>query len=214
MLDWVVRAASKAALVDEIVVATSIDGSDDPIEAHCVAAGVRCHRGPLDDVLERFRGAVAAERSTDGVVRLTADCPLLDPTLIDACVATWRASGVDYVSTVSPRSLPRGLDVEVVSVGCLRSLAEVARGVDRVHVTSHLSAHPDSFDRLGVVATPDASHLRVTLDTVDDARLLDALVARLGDGVHGWKDVVEALDSDPDLRALNAHVRQKAVVEG
>lgn len=217
VLDWVIRAAEASGVCDHIVVATSTDPSDDPVAAFGADRGIRVHRGPLDDVLARFIGALhglAPSMTTGGVVRLTADCPLLDPSLIASVVNCWQTSASDYVSTIEPRSLPRGLDVELVDADVLRRLDETATGVHRIHVTSHINTHPESFDRMGIVVSPAADDLRVTLDTEEDGQLLDALVERIGDRPPSWKAVVRELRSDPTLRALNEQVVQKAIEEG
>jgi spore coat polysaccharide biosynthesis protein SpsF len=148
-------------------------------------------------------------------VRLTADCPLLDPTLIDAVAGAWAAAPThDYVSTVLVRCLPRGLDVELVTARALRVVDRMATGHDRVHVTSALYADPAAFSLLGLCVTPPANDLRVTLDTPADLVLLRALVAELPDAPPGWRDVVAVLRARPDLVAINADVQQKPIEAG
>jgi spore coat polysaccharide biosynthesis protein SpsF len=213
VLGWVVRAALAAPGVNEVVVATSTAPGDDAVAELAVALGVRVVRGSELDVLSRF---VAARDLTgaDAVVRLTADCPLLDPSLIGAVVGAWRADpSLDYVATTLIRTLPRGLDVELVSAAALATADVVARDHHRVHVTSVLYAEPGGFRTLGLVVAPDAHDLRVTLDTAQDAALLDAVVRELGDGPVDWRALVALLRSRPDLVALNADVRQKALEE-
>ncbi len=170
-------------------------------------------RGSLDDVLARF--VLAADVAhADAIVRLTADCPMLDPSLISQVVAVWRADPLlDYVATTLVRTLPRGLDVELLSRPALDSAAARAQGHHRVHVTSVLYAVPGEYRTLGIVASPDSHDLRVTLDTPADAALLSALVAELGDEPASWRDVVHLLRRRPDLVAMNADVRQKSLEE-
>jgi spore coat polysaccharide biosynthesis protein SpsF len=214
VLAWVVRAAAAAAGVDRVVVATSSDPGDDPIAAEAVRLGADVVRGPLDDVLSRFW--LAVERfPCDAVVRLTADCPLADPALISQVVGAWRADpALDYVSTTLIRTLPRGMDVSVVRRGALAEQVATATGVDRVHVTSGLYGAPERYRCAGVVVSPAAEDLRVTLDTAEDAALLDGVVAELGDRAPGWRDVVALLRARPDLLARNAGVTQKSVAAG
>ncbi|MET0190093.1 MAG: glycosyltransferase family protein [Pseudonocardia sediminis] len=213
VLDWVVGAAQKAPGVDEVVVATSTDPGDDPVAERAAHLGAAVVRGPEDDVLARFTLA-AREHPCDAVVRLTADCPLLDPELVGLVAAAWRqAPDHDYVATTLVRTLPRGLDVELARVDALRDLDATATGYDRVHVTSGLYGEPDRFRCLGLVVSPAANDLRITLDTPEDADLLDGLVEAL-DGRTGWRDVVAVLRSRPDLVARNADVRQKPLEAG
>lgn len=214
VLGWVVRAAQSATQVDEVVVATSTDPSDDPVEEWAEPLGVSVVRGSLDDVLGRFVG-VLDSHVPDAVVRLTADCPMLDPQVIDMAVATWRANPrLDYVSSILHRTLPRGLDVEVVAAPALRRVDRLATDFHRSHVTSYIYTHPTEFDILGLAFTPPADHFRVTLDTEDDARMLDALAAGLGDRPPTWREVTAWLEAHPDVAALNAEVTQKALDEG
>ena len=214
VLEWVVRAARAATRVDEVIVATSTLVGDDAVADLATSLGVPVVRGSEGDVLSRFVAALDAHPA-DAVVRLTADCPLLDPTLIDAVAGAWAAAPThDYVSTVLVRCLPRGLDVELVSAQALRAVDRMATGHDRVHVTSALYADPTAYRLLGLCVTPPADDLRVTLDTADDLVLLRALVAVLPDAPPPWRDVVAALRARPDLVALNAGVRQKPIEAG
>ncbi|OQO90848.1 spore coat protein [Saccharomonospora piscinae] len=215
VLGWVVRAARAARGVDGVVVATSDAPDDDAVADEARGCGAAVVRGPLDDVLARFLLACEAHPA-DAVVRLTADCPLHDPALLEQVVALWRASPeLDYVSTTLRRTLPRGFDAELVRVPVLAEQAGKPRGPHREHVTSGVVGAPGRYACAGVVVAPRADDLRVTLDTADDWALLDALVAELtrrhGDGPFAWRDVVALLRGRPDLVALNAHVEQKKV---
>lgn len=214
VLGWMVRAARAAEGVDDVVVATSRRPEDDVVATLAESLGARVVRGDEDDVLSRFLLAVD-ETGADAVVRLTADCPLADPALVAKAVALWRSDPtVDYVSSTLVRTLPRGLDVEVASSTALRAADARAEGYHRTHVTSYLYAGPGTFSTYGLVVQPAADDLRVTLDTPEDAALLDALVAALGDRPPAWRDVVAHLRAHPELVGLNAAVRQKALTEG
>ena len=214
VLEWVVRAARSAAQIDTVVVATSTEAADDDVAELAANLGVAVVRGSEDDVLSRFVAALDAHPA-DAIVRLTADCPLLDPTLIDAVAGAWAASPThDYVSTVLVRCLPRGMDVELVTAGALRAVDRAAVGHDRIHVTSGLYAQPSAYRLLGLCVTPSANDLRVTLDTREDLALLRALVTELSDAPPSWSDVVAVLRARPDLVAINAGVRQKPIEAG
>lgn len=213
VLGRVIRAA-RAGDVDEVVVATSDRPGDDPVAEEAARHGAPVVRGSEDDVLSRFLVAVA-EHPCAAVVRLTADCPLLDPVLIRQAVAVWRADpSLDYVATTLERCLPRGLDVEVAAVGALERVGREASGHHRTHVTSALYADPEAFRLAGLVVRPAADDLRVTLDTPEDAALLDAVVAELGDEPVAWRTLVAFLRGRPDLVAINAGVVQKRIEEG
>lgn len=214
VLEWVVRAARAASQIDTVVVATSTWAGDDAVADLAESLGVPVVRGSEDDVLSRFVAALDAHPA-DAVVRLTADCPLLDPTLIDAVAGAWAAAPThDYVSTVLVRCLPRGLDVELVTARALRAVDRTAVGHERVHVTSGVYADPTAYRLLGLCVTPPANDLRVTLDTPQDLVLLRALVAELPEGPQTWQDVVAILRARPDLVAINSGVEQKPVEAG
>jgi spore coat polysaccharide biosynthesis protein SpsF len=214
VLEWVVRAAAAATTIDTVIVATSTLAGDDAVADLGDSLGVAVVRGSENDVLSRYVAALDAHPA-DAVVRLTADCPLLDPTLIDAVAGAWTAAPMyDYVSTILVRCLPRGLDVELATAAALRAVDRVALGHDRVHVTSLLYAQPTPYRLLGLCVTPPANDLRVTLDTAQDLALLRALVAELPDAPPAWGDVVAILRARPDLVAINAGVQQKPLVAG
>lgn len=211
VLSWVVRAAAHAADIGTVIVATSVAPDDDPVAEEAARCGAAVVRGPLDDVLDRYELA-AASHPCDALVRLTADCPLHDPALIQQVVGVWLADpDLQYVSNVLVRTLPRGFDVELVRRDVLAEQHASATGAHREHVTSGVYSRPDTYRCAGVVAGGDHSDLRVTLDTPQDAALLDGVVAALGDGVPRWRDVVALLRSRPDMVALNAEVVQKSL---
>ena len=214
VLGWVVRAGQLAEGVDDVVIATSTAPGDDPIAEVGAGLGVAVVRGSEDDVLSRFLLA-ADQHPADAIVRLTSDCPLLDPALITQVAALWRADpSVDYVATTLVRSLPRGLDVELATTDALRRVSETATGHHRIHVTSGLYTEPGDYRLTGIVVSPGAADLRVTLDTPEDAALIEAIVGELGTDPPPWRTLVALLRSRPDLVGLNAGIEQKRLEEG
>jgi spore coat polysaccharide biosynthesis protein SpsF len=199
-------------VLDELVVATTIEAADDAVVAECEAIGVPCFRGPVDDVLTRFL-SVLDEVDSDVVMRFTADCPLLDPHLVALAHRVFAAAGVDYLTTSIARTLPRGLDVEVVRTPVLRAIDPLATEHHRTHVTSYIYTHADDFDVIGLTMQPDLSHLRLTLDTEDDWKLMEAIVEQFGDEPVSVRALAGFLAGRPDLIELNAHVMQKALVQ-
>jgi spore coat polysaccharide biosynthesis protein SpsF len=213
VLGWTVRAARASGALDDVVIATTTGPEDDALVAAADELGVAVVRGPVEDVLTRFLMAVEG-RAADAVMRLTADCPLLDPAVLSIVGAAVRSGSVDYVSTSTPRTLPRGLDCEALPISTLHRLDAVARDYHRTHVTSYAYSHPEEFRCAGITFAPDAADLRVTVDTPEDLALVRAVVAGLGDGPHPWQSVVAFLRSRPDVVALNASIEQKALAEG
>jgi spore coat polysaccharide biosynthesis protein SpsF len=166
--------------LDRLIIATSTDSSDDPLAAHLESIGVEVFRGSLSDVLGRYRGCVEALKVADDVVRLTADCPLADPGVIDACVRRRAEQGVDYCSNGRVRTYPRGLDVEVFTTEALLAAGrEATSAYDREHVTPYLYAAGSRFTQAALTQDRDESGLRWTVDTPEDyafvARVYDAL---------------------------------------
>lgn len=213
VLGWVLRALQESGVCDPVVVATSSRPDDQPVVDFARSQGADVVRGDVDDVLGRFL-AVLDAHPAQAVVRVTADCPFLDPAIIAMCCRAFDPAHVDYLSTVTPRSLPHGLDVEVASPTALRLAARHATGVDRTHVTSYLYRQPGRFRVAGLTFAPAHDDLRVTLDTAEDARLLDAVVEALGDRIISKDELVRFLRNHPEIVDLNAGVRQKAIEEG
>ena len=213
VLDRVVRAAQASGVCDDLVVATTVEATDDEIVAECERIGVPVYRGPVDDVLARFM-SVLDDRESDVVLRFTADCQLLDPELVALAVNIFTAAPyVDYLSTAIHHTLPRGLDVEVVRTEVLRSIDKVATDYHRTHVTSYIYTHPEEYNVLGLTLQPDLSHLRLTLDTPEDWALIEAIIEHFGDRHVPVRTLTDWLDHRPELTALNAHVEQKALVQ-
>jgi spore coat polysaccharide biosynthesis protein SpsF len=153
----------------EVVVATSIDPSDDPLADFLSTIGVRVVRGPLDDVLGRFIAVIDTLGLTGDLVRLTADCPLADPEVIDACIDLLKQGGFDYASNGRLRTYPRGLDVEVFRIQALQQAArETNAPYDREHVTPWLYRPGSPFSQGELVQEIDESPLRWTVDLPAD----------------------------------------------
>lgn len=214
MLGWCVRAARSSFLVDEVVVATSTDPTDDDTAAECARLDVECVRGDLTDLTSRYAAAARAHPA-QAYVRLTADCPLLDPELIDECVAVMRAgSDIDLVSNCIQRTYPRGLDVEVISAQALERVDAGATDFHRVHVTTWITDTPSGMVVVGIVDGTDNSDLRVTVDYPEDLDLVQRVVLALGPEVIPYRKVVGFLQAHPEVVAINAGVRQKEISEG
>lgn len=166
---------------DVIAVATSDQPGDEEIVTAAEGAGVQVIRGPLEDVLERYRLAAEA-LGCEGIVRITADCPLIDPAVVDEVVDRWRAGAGDYVANViEPRTFPVGQDTEVLSRAALEAAAaEAADPYDREHVTPFVRSRPERFPQAAVTRDPPLSGLRMVLDTPEDLERLRNLVAARG----------------------------------
>jgi spore coat polysaccharide biosynthesis protein SpsF len=169
-----------ARRLDRLVVATSITRDDDAIAELCSAIGQPCFRGSLDDVLGRFVGALDAYGPADHVVRLTADCPLIDWSIIDRCVDEHITAGADYTSNAIVRTFPDGLDVEVIRSDALRMVnADTQDSASREHVTPSIYGRPDRFQVRHVTQPENLAALRWTVDNADDLAFVREVYAHL-----------------------------------
>jgi spore coat polysaccharide biosynthesis protein SpsF len=215
MLTRLVERLRRVQRADGIVVATTTNATDDTIAALCAPLGVPCHRGSEHDVLSRYADA-ARLHGADVVVRITSDCPLIDPALIDQVIAAYEEGGSDYVSNMLPPTWPYGMAVEVCSAAALaQAHAEATQAAEREHVTPFIYWHPERY-RLRNVASPvDLSQHRWTVDTPEDyqlvSRLFDHLVPTHPHFTQA--DVLALLDQHPDWIALNQHIQQKPATE-
>jgi spore coat polysaccharide biosynthesis protein SpsF len=212
MLARVVRRAQRALLLNEVTVACSTLPQDNVIVKECEALGVRCFRGSDSDVLDRFHGA-AATFKPDAVVRITSDCPLIEPEIIDKVIDAFLRSGADYASNTIDRSYPRGLDTEICKTSCLdRAWQEAHEPHQRVHVTPYLYEMPHLFKNVQVRGETDLNELRWTVDTGEDYEFVSAIYSSFGNrDDFTWRDVLALLEAQPQLAAINQHIRQKAV---
>ena len=201
----------RATRLDRIVVATSDQTSDDPLAVCLIAAGVPVFRGSLDDVLGRFMGAIEAFGPVRTVVRLTADCPLADPELIDETLKLHARSGADYTSnTPARRSYPKGLDVEVFEAVALKIAAsETTDPYDHEHVTPFLYRHPERFTVAGLEQAADEGDLRWTVDRPDDLDFVRAVYEELYAAKPAFTsdDVRALVRGRPDLANLGGDRR-------
>jgi spore coat polysaccharide biosynthesis protein SpsF len=215
VLARVVKRLRRSRLISEVLVATTDRAADDAIVNECRDLSVMVSRGDQDDVLDRyFRAAQLAKAEV--VVRITSDCPLIDPEITDKTVAEFLETRSDYASNALVRTYPRGLDTEVMSAAVLgRAWQQARKRYEREHVTPYIYEHPAEFKLLSVTGDTDLGSLRWTVDTPEDLEFVRAVYARLKDNpMFLWRDVVDLLDREPELLELNRSVVQKALHEG
>lgn len=196
---------AQAETVERTVVVTSVDPSDDVLVEALSSRGIEVFRGALEDVLGRYLAA-AESLGAERIVRLTADCPLTDPNVIDAVVRAHDEREVDYASNVLQRTYPRGLDVESVTTAALRRVSDVATEREREHVTQGIYSRPDRFTLTSVVQQVDHSDLRWTVDTLADLSFVREVYTRLrsAGGLFASTDIYELLHRHPELRHSEA----------
>lgn len=214
VLGRVVRRLRRAARVQEIVIATSSSTNDDAITIECQRLGVACFRGPEHDVLARYISA--AERfGCDLIVRITADCPLIDPEIVDEVIQSCIEKRVDLACNDLPATFPRGLDVEVFPLEALRKVQALAtENYQREHVTPVFYERQDIFRIVSVQAERDFSQYRWTIDTKEDLHLIREIYAQFANDDHfGWRAVLELMQHRPELARINANIVQKSVYD-
>jgi spore coat polysaccharide biosynthesis protein SpsF len=215
VLARVVNRTRRAKLVHQVLVATSALSADDAIVRECERLRVDCFRGDEADVLDRYYRA-ALQSSADVIVRITADCPLIDPELIDNVISAFFEQRADYATNALTVTYPPGLDVEVLGQGALANAKNCAvEFYQRTHVTPFIYENPGQFKIVSVNAQTDYSRYRWTLDTVEDLEMIRAIYEHFaGRDDMEWTEVLKFLEDTPTLADINSMVRQKALREG
>jgi spore coat polysaccharide biosynthesis protein SpsF len=207
MLERQIERLRRARRLDKLVVATSTDASDDPIAALCQSLAVDCFRGSLDDVLDRFYQA-ARRYAPRAVVRLTGDCPLADPAVIDRLIDMHLTGGFDYTSNVVKRSYPDGLDAEVMEFHCLEAAwREATLPSEREHVTPFIRSQRERY-RFGDLMQPqDLSDGRWVVDDPEDFAFVSAIYEALypANPAFTTADILALLERRPDIAAKMGH---------
>lgn len=216
MLLGILERLGRSELIDEIVVATTISHDDDPLVDAAQNAGFAVMRGSVYDVLDRFHDVVLARPDADVIVRVTADCPFIDPQLVDAVIRARRESGSDFAANRLPppyrRTYPVGLDVEVCTTAALsQAWCEATEPYLREHVMPYFYTNPDLFSLHIVDLGEDLSAYRWTVDTPEDLRAMREIAACLPLGSTAWRDVLEVVRLHPDLAMINADQAQKSL---
>lgn len=219
LLEHLVERLRHARTLSDIVIATTTQASDDPIETETIRLGVSCFRGDEDDVLARFEGAAASSHA-DVIVRVTADCPLLDPHDVDTVVnALLHADPpVDYAANFAPyvRKIPLGLSVEVMTRAALdRAFHEGRDKHHREHVTPYLYESAGRFATLALHPARDLSHLRLTVDTAQDFSVVSTVLEAIAHEPdrHSLAAALRFLEANPEVAQRNATIRQRSFDE-
>lgn len=212
VLARVVSRLRRAMLIDEVLVATTDSGADDGIVRECQRLEIPAFRGSENDVLDRYYQAARAS-AADTVVRITSDCPVIDPQLVDETIRVFHRQHADYASNALSRSYPRGLDTEVFTMRALeQAWRDSHQPYEREHVTPYLYEHPELFRLISHCGQTDYSQYRWTLDTAEDLTLLRAIYARFSNrDDFGWREVIQLMEQEPELEELNFGVVQKTL---
>ncbi len=206
VLEILLAQVKKAETIDEIIVATSVNPEDAPIMKLAGELSVKCYAGSLDDVLDRYYQA-AKQNRLDAIVRVTGDCPFIDPHVIDLVVRKFLDSGVDYASNVDPPTYPDGLDTEVFTFKALEDAwKNAAKPFEREHVTPYIRNKPAN-KKINVRNAIDLSEHRWTIDRPEDLEFANKVFAHFsGKQEINLEGVLKIVLKHPEYTAINRHI--------
>lgn len=218
LIDRMVERTRKAKLVDAVWVATTVDSSDDELFSFCIEHQIAVYRGSLQDVLDRYY-QLAKQEGADTIVRLTGDCPLIDPELIDEVIAAFQREDVDFACNRLPppftRTYPIGLDIEVCSYTALqKAWTEATEKHDREHVLPFLYEVPGKFRTYQLNYKENLGALRWTVDTPEDLVVIKNIYNHFkGSNDFSWLDVLELNRKHPELFQGNMAIKHKTYLD-
>lgn len=217
ILEHVITRVKQSKLVDEIIIATTVNRLDDSIIEETKKINIKSFRGSEDDVLSRYYYA-AKENDADIVIRITSDCPLIDPKVIDEMVEKYlnmtKDNPLDYLSNTIERTYPRGLDAEVFSFKVLEKVFnEATKQTEKEHVTPYIYLNLDKFKIFHYLNNEDYSEHRWTLDTLEDFELITEVYDELYKDEHNFylEEIIKLFERKPQLMDINKEVEQKVV---
>jgi len=215
MLELVISRLARSKEVDQIIVATSLDERNLPLVTHVQSLGYACEQGSESDVLDRYVQAAGAHQA-DVVVRITGDCPLVDPELVDEVIRKFKTTNVDYFNNTSPPTYPDGLDIEVCTFKALkRASQETSDPFDREHVTPYLR-RPGKFKTKSMQHAEDLSALRWTVDEPSDFEVIEKVFEYFHPKTDfTWRDALALQKQHPEIFNANQHlVRNEGAIMG
>lgn len=213
LLSYLIERLKRVKEADNLVILTTTLPEDDLIISLCEEEGVPWFRGSEENVLERYFQA-AKQREVDAIVRITSDCPLIDPGVVDLVIRTYKKSlpSYDYVSNSLERTFPRGQDTEIFSFQALeKAFLSAVNLEEKEHVTVYLYAHPELFQLKNVAHHPSLGNLRWTVDTPEDFKLIRLILEQLypANPRFSMGDVLQLLEKNPAWNLINANIEQK-----
>lgn len=215
LLEYQIERVSYSKLINEVIVATTVNEADDSIDTFCQSKNIKIFRGSEEDVLSRYYFA-SKQTNADVIVRLTADCPVIDPVVIDEVIDSFISNDFDYVSNTLERTYPRGMDTEVFSYFSLEEAYNNAiLPFEREHVTPYIYKNPSKFSLYNVAFSVDESAHRWTVDTEEDFLLIKKIINSLYSNgkIFSLRDMLVLLFENPEWKKINEHIEQKKLGE-
>jgi spore coat polysaccharide biosynthesis protein SpsF len=205
LLEYSYSRSKKSRYVDEVIIATTTSKKDDYIAEWCSNKGINFTRGSENDVLDRYY-KTALMSGSEIIIRVTSDCPFVDPEIIDLLILYLRNFNLDYVSNrINRRTWPHGLDVEVFTFQALEKARENAKTKpEREHVTPYIMNHPEFFNLYEFTLNEDLSHYRITVDYPEDVELTKTLIEKYRADKMNWREIISLLETHPELTKINS----------
>ena len=206
MIEVILRRLERCENLDQIVVVTSRNNVNKPLFDHVKGLGYACEQGSENDVLSRYTAAIDKHNPT-AVVRITGDCPLIDPSLVDECVEQFYLYDLDYFSNINPPSFPDGLDVEVIKAASLKNSAEQTKDkFDREHVTPFIR-RSDAYKKANLQNHEDLSGLRWTVDNPEDMIVIQNILKHFNQDLNvSWKDILDLHRKSSEVFSANSRI--------
>ena len=203
LIELLLARLSNSTQVDKIIVATSKEPKNDKLQLFVESLGFKCTRGSEEDVLHRFYES-AKEMNADVVVRITGDCPLIDPIIVDQCINQFKESNVDYFSNIDPATFPDGLDVEIISFKALEQAnLEAISSYDREHVSTYIR-NSEKFFKSSIRHTEDLSSFRWTVDEPEDLNVIRKIFQHFSPDIFfSWKQILDLKLLKPEIFTEN-----------
>jgi len=205
LLEYSVDRAKQARYIDKVIVATTTSNRDDLISEWCKEKGFDFFRGSEDDVLDRYF-QTASNFKADIIVRVTSDCPFVDPEVMDLLILTQKVLSADYVSNrLKKRTWPHGLDIEVFTFDALETAWRNGKEKrEREHVTPYIMGQPELFKLIEVPLQEDLSHYRLTVDYPEDLEFTRIMIEKYSADKMSWREIIDLLKNHPELAEINA----------
>lgn len=200
---YVIKQISESRLCDQIVIATTTLSEDEKIIKFAKNMSIACFRGSVEDVLDRYYQC-AKIFSFSTIIRITSDNPLIDPKLVDDAILFYKSNSYDYVTNCKPRTFPQGTEVEIFSFNALEKIWKNARKLsEREHVTPYFYNNPKQFKIFNIRNDEDLSHLRWTVDKMEDLEFIKNIVSKIKKSPILMSDILKLLKMEPELININ-----------
>ena len=206
-LEYVIQQLEDVFDIKNMVIATTFLEEDDVIEKFCVERGINVFRGEPKNVLDRYYNC-AKEFSIQNIVRITSDCPLIDPKIVLELIKKMKTGEFDYVSNALNRTFPIGLDAEIFTFHALEQSWKVAQlQSEKEHVTPFIKKNPKSFKQYNLESDKNKSNIRITLDVPEDLMLIRNIVSKISNRPILYKDLMELFEREPEILVINKNIK-------